>query len=182
MAVWRTLLRLSADLHDTGDVQAIDATGFDRHSASRHYANRTNYTFRSVKTTALINCETGVVLDIHCSTKQPHDSHIGKQVLTRNVSQLHTITAEKGYDWDTLRYRLRDVDIRPVIRHREFTPLDAAHNARQDDETYPQRSTVETIFFALKQRKSDTLRARTRYGQFREFVLKSVVLNIEAVT
>lgn len=29
MAVWRTLLRLSADLHNTGEVQAIDATGFD---------------------------------------------------------------------------------------------------------------------------------------------------------
>lgn len=39
MAAWRTLLRLSADLHDTGEVQAIDATGFDRHSASHHYAN-----------------------------------------------------------------------------------------------------------------------------------------------
>lgn len=42
MAVWRTPLRLSADLHDTGDVQAIDVTGFNRHSASRHYANRTD--------------------------------------------------------------------------------------------------------------------------------------------
>lgn len=29
-----------------GEVQAIDATGFDRHSASRHYANRIDYTFR----------------------------------------------------------------------------------------------------------------------------------------
>lgn len=47
MAIWRTLLRLSADLHDTGEVQAIEATGFDRHSASHHYANRTDYTFRS---------------------------------------------------------------------------------------------------------------------------------------
>ena len=51
MAAWRTLLRLSAELHDTGEVQAIDATGLDRHSASRHYANQTDYTFRSVKTT-----------------------------------------------------------------------------------------------------------------------------------
>lgn len=52
------VLRFSADLHDTGDVQAIDATGFDRHSASHHYANRTTYTFGSVETTALIDCET----------------------------------------------------------------------------------------------------------------------------
>lgn len=69
MAVWRTLLRLSTNLYDTGDVQAIDATGFDRHSTSRHYANRTDYTFKSVKTTALVAYEISTVLDIHCSTK-----------------------------------------------------------------------------------------------------------------
>jgi hypothetical protein len=40
MTVWRTLLRLSTDYHNTGDVQVIDATGFDRRSVSRHYANR----------------------------------------------------------------------------------------------------------------------------------------------
>jgi len=100
MAVWRTLLRLSAYLHDVGDVQTIDATGFDRHSASRHYANRTDYTFRSVKTTAFIDCETSTVLDIHCSMKQPHDTQIGQQVLTRNLNRLQTVTADKGYDWD----------------------------------------------------------------------------------
>lgn len=32
MTVWQTLLRLSADLHDAGDVWTIDATGFDHHS------------------------------------------------------------------------------------------------------------------------------------------------------
>lgn len=103
MAVWRTLLRLSADLHETGDVQAVDATGFDRRSASRHYANRTDYTFRSVKTTALVDRETSTVLDVHCSTKQPHDTRVGRQVLTRNFDRIQTVTGEKGYDWGDLR-------------------------------------------------------------------------------
>ncbi|QCS42278.1 IS5 family transposase [Natrinema versiforme] len=179
MTIWRTLLQLSADLHDTGEVQAIDATGFDRHSASRHYANRTNYTFRSVKTTALVDCETGAVLDVHCSMKQPHDTQVGRQVLTRNLDQLQTVTADKGYDWDALRQRLREADVRPVIKHREFVPLDVAYNVRQDNNTYHYRSAVEAIFFALKQRYSDTLRARTWFGQFREIVLKSVARNIE---
>ena len=173
MEVWRTLLRLSADLHDTGEVQAIDATGFDRHSASRHYANRTDYTFRSVKTTALVDCETRTVQDVHCSMRQPHDTQVGQQVLTRNLDRIQTITADKGYDWDDLREELRGDDIRPVIKHREFSPLDMAHNARHDDDIYHQRSIVEAVFFALKQRYGDTLRARTWFGQFREFVLKS---------
>ena len=67
--IWRVLLRLSAELHDTGEIKAIDATGMGRISASQHYAKRTNYTFRAVKTTVLIDCKTGVILDIHCSMK-----------------------------------------------------------------------------------------------------------------
>lgn len=179
MAVWRTLLRLSADLHDTGDVQAIDATGFDRYSASRHYANRTDYTFRSVKATALVDCETSTVLDIHCSMKQPHDTRVGRQVLTRNLDRLQTVTADKGYDWNDLREELREADVRPVIKHREFSPLDMAHNARHDDDTYHRGSIVEAVFFALKQRYGDMLRARTWFGQFREPVLKAAVRNVE---
>ncbi|WP_440009106.1 IS5 family transposase [Halomicrococcus sp. SG-WS-1] len=179
MTVWRTLLRLSADLHNTGNVQAIDATGFDRHSASRHYANRTNYTFKSVKTTALVDCETSTVLDIHCSMKQPHDTHVGRQVLMRNLNRLETVTADKGYDWDDLREELREAGVRPVIKHREFYPLDMAHNARHDDDIYHRRSVVEAVFFALKQRYGDTLRSRTWFGQFRELVLKTSVRNVE---
>lgn len=45
MAVWRIVLRLSAAPHDGGEVQAIDATGYERHSTSRQYANRVDYTF-----------------------------------------------------------------------------------------------------------------------------------------
>ena len=46
MPLWREFLRLSAELHETG---------MDRVAASQHYAKRTNYTFRAVKTTALID-------------------------------------------------------------------------------------------------------------------------------
>jgi hypothetical protein len=52
MPLWRDFLRLSAELYDTGGIQAIDATGVDRIAASQ----QTNYTFRAVKTTALIDC------------------------------------------------------------------------------------------------------------------------------
>lgn len=139
MEIWRTLLRLSAGLHNIGGVQAIDATGFDRHSASHHYANRAGYTFKSVKTTALVDCDTGTVLDIHCSMKQPHVTHVGRQVLRRNLNRLQTITVDKGYNWDDLRDELRDADVRLVIKHREFYPLVIAHNARHDDDIYHRR-------------------------------------------
>lgn len=181
MRIWRVLLRLSAALHDTGSVQAIDASGFDRNTASRHYAQRTSYTFKAVKTTLLVDCESGTILDVHCSVKQPHDTQIGWQVLTRNQAHLSTVTADKGYDWAKLRRKLRDHGLRPVIKHREFTSLDRAHNARLDDAVYHQRSMVETVFSVIKRRYGDRLRARTWYAQFREIVLKAAVKNIEAV-
>jgi IS5 family transposase len=57
-------------------------------------------------------------------------------MLTRNLHQLETVVAEKGFDWDELRAKLRDEGTRPVIKHREFYSLDAAKLARIDDETY----------------------------------------------
>jgi len=47
--------------------------------------------------------------------KQPHDTRIGRQVLTRNLNRLQTVTADKGYDWDNLREELREDDIRPAV-------------------------------------------------------------------
>jgi hypothetical protein len=58
--------------------------------------------------------------------------------------------------------------------------LDPAHNARLDDETYRRRSVVESVIHSLKQRFGDTLRVRTRFGQFRTLALKVAVKNIEA--
>jgi len=178
MAVWRALLRHSADLVQPGEVHAIDATGFDRQGASRHYANRTNYQFKAVKTTALVDCENSLILDIHCSMRQPHDTQIGPQVLERNADQVEILAADKGYDSAEFREYLRSKDVRPVIKHREFSSLDRAHNARLDDDIYGQRAVVESIFAAIKQRFGGTLRARTWFGQFRELVLKAAVFNL----
>lgn len=55
MGIWRTFLGLTIDLHELGEIQAIDATGMDQIAASHHYAKRTNYTFKAVKTTILID-------------------------------------------------------------------------------------------------------------------------------
>jgi len=64
MPIWRRL-QLSAELHPIVEIQAIDATGMDRITASQHYAKRRNYTIRPVKTTALIDCKSSVILYIH---------------------------------------------------------------------------------------------------------------------
>ena len=65
MKRWRTLLDLSVDLYELGEVQAIDATGVDRVQASQHYAKRTDYTFEAVKTTLLVDCKMSEILNIY---------------------------------------------------------------------------------------------------------------------
>jgi hypothetical protein len=45
MRTWRVLLWLSAELHDPGDVQTIDATDMARIAASQNYAKGGKYTF-----------------------------------------------------------------------------------------------------------------------------------------
>lgn len=179
MPNWRRFLDLTTDLHDLGDVQAIDASGFDRIAASRKYATRTNYTFKAIKATLLVDCASGAILDVHCSTKQPHDTRVGRQLLARNLDRISTITADKGYDAQDLRRFLRANDVTPVIKRREFSARDRALNELQDDALYHQRAASETGFRVLKQRFGDRLWARSWYGQFRELVLRCAVKNIE---
>jgi len=171
MNIWRTFLGLTSDLHDLGEIQAIDATGVDRIAASQHYANRTKYTFRAVKTTALIDCKTGAILDIHCSMNQPHDSKIAWQLLTRNLNKLTTMTADKGYDREPLRHKLRSEGVKPVTKHREFGWNGVANNVLLDDTTYHQRSNIESTFSVLRRKYGKIVRARTWFGQFHELVL-----------
>ncbi|WP_435347251.1 IS5 family transposase [Haloarchaeobius sp. HRN-SO-5] len=179
MTRWRAILDASVELYELGDVQAIDATGVDRVQASQHYAKRTDYTFEAVKTTLLIDCGTSAILDIHCSMKQPHDTQIGWQVLVRNLDVLSTVAADRGYDWEELRTRLRAERVTPLIPKRDPGMLGWARNLLIHDRAYHQRSNAESVFFGLRRRYGDTLWARTWFGQFRELVMKSAVRNIE---
>ena len=68
-ARWRAILNASVELHELGDIRALNATGVDRVQVSQHYMKRTDYTFEAVKTTLLIDSETSLILYIHCSMK-----------------------------------------------------------------------------------------------------------------
>jgi len=46
--------------------------------------------------------------------KQPHDTQVGLQVLERNLHDLTAVAANKGYDWEALRTRLRAESITPL--------------------------------------------------------------------
>jgi len=122
MAVWRVLLNVSlADLPLNG-VTGIDASGFERAHASTHYTKRTNLTIQQLKTTLLVDTGTNAILDVHVTTTRKHDTQMAPQVVKRNAASIEVLTGDKGYDDQKLRRLSHDHDIRPLIKHREFTP------------------------------------------------------------
>ena len=81
MEVCRTLLEQSAQLHDTGVIGSIDATFFDRSPASRSYCNKTKYEVQGLKATKLVDTDTNIILDLHCTTtREGSDADICKQL------------------------------------------------------------------------------------------------------
>jgi IS5 family transposase len=100
-------------------------------------------------------------------------------VLTRNLGKLSAVAADKGYDWEQIRTRLRAEAVTPLIPQRDPEFRDWARNLLIRDRAYHQRSNAESVFFGLRRRYGDTLWSRTWFGQFRELVMKSAVRNIE---
>ncbi|GAB3323275.1 hypothetical protein GCM10027355_23790 [Haloplanus salinarum] len=152
MAVWRVLLNVSlADLPLNG-VTGIDASGFERAHASTHYTKRTNLTIQQLKTTLLVDTATNAILDVHVTTTRKHDTQIAPQIVKRNGQSISVLTGDKGYDDQKLRRLTHDHDIRPLIKHREFTPLHKSWNARLDSDLYHRRNMNETVNAAIKQK------------------------------
>ena len=181
MEVCRTLLEQSAQLHDTGVIGSIDATFFDRSPASRSYCNKTKYEVQGLKATKLVDTDTNIILDLHCTTtREGSDADICKQLARKHAGELQALTADKGYDCTWLREYLReDLGVRPLIKHCINKPYDHAHNARIDDDLYHQRSMSESVFSSVKRSLGVALRARIWYREFRELALMCAVYNIK---
>ncbi|WP_273837152.1 IS5 family transposase [Halococcus sp. PRR34] len=180
MSLCRVLLRRSAQHHDPSEHAALDATFYERDRASRHYCHRTNYHVQTLKVTKLVDTESQAILDVHCSTTlEGSDADLCEQIARRNAGDLRTLAADKGYDKNALRERLRELEIRPLIKHCIRAPYDHAHNARIDGELYAQRSMTETVNSAVKRSLGYAVRARDWYREFREIVLMCIVYNIK---
>jgi len=173
----RRLLRASAEQAGWSGEAAIDASGFQRDQTSFHYRDRANYSLQSLKTTILIDVNSLAIKDVHYTTKKAWDGHIGMQVFRRNAEDLHVLSADANYSWSDLREECRSNSTRPLIKHREQTPLQKAHNARMNED-YNQRWMSETGFSQLKEDDGEKLRSQTWHGQFRELTRKCIVHNL----
>ena len=63
------------------------------------------------------------------------------------------------------------LDVEDSLLHREFRPIDCAHNTRIDGSLYGQRAQSETVSSTVKRTLGHAVRARAWYREFREVVL-----------
>jgi len=179
MAVWRVLLNLSITLLPTNGVVGIDASGFERSHASKHYTKRAKLTIQQLKITLLVDTRSNAILDVHVTTTRKHDSKIAPSLIKRNTGKVTVLLGDKGYDDQKIRTLACEVGVRPLIKHREFSSLHKAWNARLDAGLYGQRSQNETVNSRLKRKYGAFVRSRHWWKQFRELVVGCLTHNID---
>jgi IS5 family transposase len=160
MAVWRVLLNLSVRLLPTNGAVGIDASGFDRSHASKHYTKRTKLTIQQLKVTLLVDTKANAILDLHVTTTRKHDSQIAPSLIKRNTNEVTILLGDKGYDDQKVRALAREDGVRPVIKYREFSSLHKTWNARLDADLYGQRIQNETVNSSLKPKYGAFVRSR----------------------
>jgi len=156
---------------------SIDASGYDRHYASKHYVRRCKMTFGDLKVTKIIDVHRLSVHRIHCTTTRRHDSQIILPLVNKTAAKLLSLYGDGGYDAKFVRDSLRSDKTRPVIKHRIFWNIDKAHNARLKD--YGKRSMSETVNSMIKRKYGDSVSSKAWNNQFKEMNLKCLVHNID---
>ncbi len=75
----------------------------------------------------------------------------------RNLDVLTAVAADKGYDWEAFRTKLRAEGITPLIPTRVMDLRGHVRNLLIDDRTYHQRPNAESVVFGLRRRYGETL-------------------------
>jgi len=178
MTVWRVLLNFSVTLFPTNGVVGIDASGFDRSHASKHYTKRTKLTVRQLKVTLLVDTRANAILDLHVTTTRKHDGKIVRSLIERNPESVDVLLGDKGYDDQRIGRLARHPEVRPLSKHHEFTSLHRAWNARLDADLYGQRNQSETVNSTLKRKYGAFVRSRHWWKQFRELAIACLTHNV----
>lgn len=160
MAVWRIILTPSATSLPTSGVAGVDASGFDRSHASKHYTKHAELTIHQLKVMLLVDAKVNASLDLHVTTTRKHDSQIAPSLIKRSPGCTDILLGDKGYDDQKIKRLARQHGVRPLIKHREFTSLHKVWNARLDADLYGQPSQSETVNSTLRRKYGASVRSR----------------------
>jgi len=132
-----------------------------------------------LKVTLLVDTRANAIIDLHVTTTRKHDSQIAPSLIKRNTGEMAIFPGDKGYDDQNIRALAREENLRPLIKHREFSALHKAWNARLDANLYGQRSQNETVNSRIKRKYGAFVRSRHCWKQFRELVVSCLTHNID---
>jgi IS5 family transposase len=88
-----------------------------------------------------------------------------------NTSELRSLSIDRGYDNRSLHQALRELGIRPLIKHHIFAPYDYTQDSRVDEQHYNQRSITETVNSGVKRSLGFAVQAPIWFREFREIAL-----------
>ncbi|KXB06059.1 transposase [candidate division MSBL1 archaeon SCGC-AAA382A20] len=177
--LWRSLLEDTSQLLELNGIVTIDSSGEERSRASRHYTKRINLHIQELKVTLLVDTAENAIIDAHITTTRKHDTQIAPKLIKRCFELICTLLGDKGYDDQKIRELARNLGIRTLIKHREFTNLHKAWNARMDSDLYNQRNQSESVNSSIGRNYGSHIRSRVWYRQFREVIIKCSVHNID---
>ncbi len=136
-------------------------------------------TIQQLKVTLLVDTRSNAIIDLHVTTTRKHDSQIAPSLIKRNYGDVEILLGDKGYDDQKIRVLAHEEGVRPLIKHREFSSLHKAWNARLDANLYGQRSQNETVNSRLKRKYGAFVRSRYWWKQFRELAIGCLTHNID---
>jgi len=177
--VFSILLQISS--RKSSGNTSIDSTHFDRRHASRSYTERAKMHIKSIKSTPVVDIGTQKVLDVHNTTTKKHDSQIMLPLIkkTRQRHRIKSTRGDCGYDDKKIRKALRKMGIRPLIKHREFKPIQKVWNNNMKKKDYNQRWKSETLNSRVKRKYGDHVSSKKWNNQFKEVKLKFFLNNID---
>ncbi|GCF12649.1 hypothetical protein Harman_05840 [Haloarcula mannanilytica] len=112
------------------------------------------------KSQLLVDTRSNAIIDLHVTTTRKHDSQIAPSLMKRNTDDVEIPLGDKGYDDQKIRALAREDGVRPVIKHREFSPLHKAWNSQLDADLYGQRSQNEIVKSRIKRKYGAFVRSR----------------------
>lgn len=184
LALWHAILRATADLESM--LAAIDATGFSRSNPSAHYLHRIDGATPSVpiKMSIMVDTSTRRVLAARVRVRPAHETRDVFALCRRASQPPLAIVMDKAYDSEPLLERLDKAGIwgiappRAGCRH-------GPHRLQLRDAfpvaEYAQRSIVESVFSAIKQRYGGHVRGRTARTVRAELYLKLALYNLSTL-
>ena len=178
-AVWRVLLELTRRFFRLSGIAGMDSSGEERAQASKYYTRRAKLHIKELKVTFLVDVGNKAVLDVHMTTTRRHDTKIGTKVVKRSAELMGVLIGDKGFDDEKFRRLCRELGIRPLIKHREFRPIQKAWNARMKKELYNQRNQCESVRSSISRKYGSFVRSKKWFKQFREELVKHLVYNID---